>query len=256
MARPTSIVRIGSEQAKAPQPINMVLYGHPGSGKTPIIGTGEATLILDSDNGIQSAETFGSKADFDTVIDYGKLDEIYEYLRHDKHPYRWVWWDSLTLFQERVLIDEIMQDAHAENPRQSPDVPSQREYLINMNRISRYVRQFVALPINFGFTAHVMITEDHDGTTTYMPYIQGKGMPSKVCGYMNVIGYLGSTNKEVNGKKKEVPRVLTKKFGKFYARDRFNALGTFIDNPTIPEIESRIREAEKKRAATRTNTKE
>lgn len=150
LTRPASIAPL-SEQLHS---INWCVYSHPGVGKTVLAGTGEHMLIMDSDHGTESAAAFGSKADRAPATDYDQLLEIYDYLAHDRHPYTWVWWDSLTLFQNRVLIDDIMPDAVANNPRQEEFVPSQREYLINMNRLMRMVRLFVDLPIHFGVSCH------------------------------------------------------------------------------------------------------
>jgi AAA domain-containing protein len=221
--------------------INLCAFSHPGVGKTVLAGTaGERMLIMDSDKGTESAAAQGSKAKRVSAIDHTEISDIYDYLANESHPFTWVWWDSLTLFQNRALIDEIMPNAVAQSPRQEEFVPSQREYLINMNHIMRWVRLFVDLPINFGISCHVLITEESDGTTVYMPAVQGKGMPSHVAGYMNVVGYYGK--KEEKGKK-PVRKLLVQPSGKFYAKDRFAALGNVLTDPTLPQIEQMIRKS-------------
>jgi AAA domain len=251
VARPQSIHQLGSE-ADQLKHINMLVFGHPGTGKTPFWGTAPDALLMDSDHGYESAEAAGSKIDRASVTDYDELQEIYDYIKDGKHPYKWVIWDSATLFQERALIDDIMPIAHQENPNQDEFVPSMRQYLLNMNRIGRYIRLFVELPINFGVTCHVMMDVDpSDNSSLYVPFLQGKGMPTKVSGYMNVVGYMGYALIDKGGKKTNVQRLLTQRVGKYFARDRFNALGHHIDNPTIPIIEERI---EKKRAELRSQS--
>lgn len=239
MARPTSIFTLGKGELRN---INMGVYAHPGTGKTVFAGSkGKGTLILDSDGyGSIAAEAQGSDADVMPCVDYDDLQSAYEFLRHEDHGYDWVWWDSMTLFQERALIDEILVEAHAENPRQSEDVASMREYLINMNRIGKFTRQFIDLPINFGVTFHVQAVEDPEGDLIYMPAVQGKNMPSKVSGYLNVVGHLGLATKEVSGKKKTVRRMLWQSRQHYYAKDRFGALGVVMDEPTIPKCEKLI----------------
>ncbi len=243
VARPKSIVRISEDQSIAT--INFMLYGHPGIGKTALWGTGGKTLILDSDSGgILTARALKSQADYMPVNDYQQLAEAYEYLRYDDHGYQWVAWDSITLFQDRALVDDILKDAAAANPRQSEDVASQREYLISQNRIGTYIRLFSDLPINFGVSAHVMVGEDTegDGGLIYKPAISGKkgSYSSYICGYMNVVGYYGLTPK---GNR----RLITERQGEFFAKDRFNALRTngkgYIDNPTLPHIQRLVEES-------------
>ena len=225
--------------------INMCIYSHPGEGKTAFWGSGNnRVLLLDSDPGMgsQTAKALGSTCYVMPVLDYDDLHTAYEYVKNDltrDYPgVVWVVWDSITLFQDRVLIDEIMPDAVAENPRQEEFVPSRREYLINMNKIGRYVRLFVDMPhINFGCSAHVEITQDSDGKTLYMPQVQGKNMPSKIAGYMNVVGFM---DKAETADKKKVQRILFSRVGKFYAKDRFNAIGNFMDKPTLPKVQELI----------------
>lgn len=240
MANPKSFVL---NEALGQRPINMCVYSYPGAGKTVLWGTGdESVWIMDSDDGIDSAIAQQSKARFTPVTDYDTLATMAEYFAHDvarEHPeVRWVVWDSLTLFQDRALIDEITVQAHDDNPKQPEDIASMREYLINMNRIGKYLRMFVGMPINFGVSCHVQVESDPEGELIYMPAVQGKNMPSKTAGWMNVVGYYGETP---SGNR----RLLTQRTGHYFAKDRFNALRTggkgHLDNPTLPQIEGLIR---------------
>lgn len=225
----------------------MLIYSYPGEGKTPLWGSGgNSVLFMDSDHGTESAEMLGSRAYSMPVIDYDDLDAAYQFCKNDLKrelpSVRWVVWDSLTLFQERALIDDLMPDAVAGSTKDREEfVPDRREYLINQNRIGRYIRNFVELPINFGVSTLLQVDIDpQDGSTVYMPAVAGKNMASKVSGYMNVIGFLGKAQVEVEGEKKMVQRLLTQRVGKYFARDRFMALGKHVDRPTLPKIEGLI----------------
>lgn len=241
-----SIDIFGLDDADNLSSINMCVYSHPGVGKTVLAGTAdERMLIMDSDKGTESAAVRGSKAKRTPAIDHEQIGNIYDYLANVKHPFTWVWWDSLTLFQNRALIDDIMPRAVETNPRQEEFVPSQREYLINNNHIMRWIRLFVDLPINFGISCHVLIGEEADGETMYMPAVQGKGMPSHVSGYMNVVGYYAKREEKKEGAKKETVarKLLVQPRGKYYAKDRFAALGSIMTDPTLPQIEAMIRKS-------------
>lgn len=243
MARPRSLVPL--QESQSVQQINFCLYSHPGEGKTVFWGTGnERIIILDCDpgRGTQSAKALGSTALTMQVTDYDELQEAYEYCKHELHKdfpkVEWISWDSLTLFQDRTLIDDIMVDAVAENSKQDEYVPSQRQYLQSMNRIGRYVRLFVELPFHFGVSCHVeMEKDDKDGSSLWMPQIQGRNMPSKIAGYMNVVGYMDKAKIKENGKEVLVQRILFERVGKFYAKDRFNTAGKHVDRPTLPKVE-------------------
>lgn len=249
--RPKSIYRLGSNTAL--RTINWLLYGHPGVGKTPLWGTGEKVLLLDSDGGTESAEARGSRIEVIRVPGFGELSDVYQYLRYGKHDYKWVVWDGGTLFMDRVLIDEITADAAALSPKQSPDVASQREYLVLQNRMGDYVRRFVDLPINFGMSAHVMTWENPEGETEYIPFLPGgQGQFSnKMSGYFNLVTYLGI---KPDGTTR---RLLTERKDYFFSRDRFHAVRTpmksgkklgYLDNPTVPKVEELITKAREQRS--------
>lgn len=145
-----------------------------------------------------------------------------------------------------------MEDVVAARPHRKVYHPDKGEYGENMNRLKLFVRHMSALPINFGITSHPFEVEDTEGNLQWMPFIQGKNMIHVVCSYMNVIGYL--TLDERAGRTRRV--LYTTKHNNFYARDRFNALGGKVIEPTIPKIQEAIeRKIKNNRPAKRTTTK-
>jgi len=239
--RPASYCQPGQDDPSLAS-VNACIYSHPGEGKTALWGTGsEDVLFMVSDpEGIISARALGSRPHSVQVTDYEELQECYEWLKNDRPTdFRWTVWDSLSLFQDRSLHDDIMVDAHDDNPKQDEFVPSRREYLQSMNRIGRYVRLFVDLPYNFGVSCHVMLTDDPKGEgTMFAPAVQGKGMSSKFSGYMNVVGYLGKAKTEDN---KTIQRLLLQRHGRYYAKNRFaGSTGMYMDRPTLPKLDAAI----------------
>lgn len=231
--RPSAIKKM----SERPQFIKMIVYGEPGTGKSVLAGTSPNALILNADgpDGPESARMHGSQADVWDIGSYADLDAAFTYLRRGDHKYDWVWFDSISLFQE-LGMDQIMDDLVKAKPQRDPYVPDRLQYIENMNHLSKWVRHMKALPFNFGITAHAMRIEDEDdGDVTYMPWIQGKQMPSKMCGYMSVVGRL-YVGKMKGGDGKEHRILQTERAGKWYAKDRFGALGTRVIDPTIPEI--------------------
>lgn len=222
--------------------IKMLIYSHPGEGKTVFWGSGKNdVLFINSDpEGTISATAQGHRYHTVDAYDWDDMDQIYDWLKGDQPDYfRWIVWDSLTLFQDEALIDDVMVDAHAANEKQEEFVPSKREYLINMNRVGRMVRQLSKLPYNFGVSCHVMTTTESGGDgTIFMPQIQGKNMPSKISGYMNVVGYMGKHTVD----DKTVQSILYRRQGRYYAKDRWNALGERVNRPTLPKVEGLIEE--------------
>lgn len=211
--------------------INMLIYGDPGIGKTPMIADGEHTLILDADHGSESA--VHSKADIKQIDGWGDMEDAYEYLRHEKHPYKWVWFDGISIGQD-PLLEDIMADVVAVKDHRKLYAPDKGEYGQNMNRMKQWIRHMRALPVNFGITAHpIRLWDSMDEVEKIMPWIQGRGMINYVCGQMNVIGYFVV---EADGSK--ILRV--RENDEFIAKDRFVALGSGLKNPSIPTIQRLI----------------
>ncbi len=237
--RPTAIVPV----AKIDNPFaRLLIYGDPGCGKTPLVGTSPRGLILNADPyGTVSAALTGSKCDRWDVRDHNDLDEAYQFFRHGGcDDYSWVWLDNATLFEERGL-DSIMEDLiKSGKTHRKVYLPDRPEYGQNQNRIKLWVRGMTDLPINFGITAHVMRVEDEDGNSIMKPSIQGaQGKVSDtVCGYMGMVGYMYQVRKD--GETRRGLQVF--KDSKRVAKDRYGAVPNGkIFNPTIPKLEELIR---------------
>lgn len=235
MARPAAIQPVANDLGK----INMILYGEPGVGKSVLACSGEKTLILasDSEETVSAAALGGSTADRWVVPDYSAITDAYEYLRYENHGYKWVWLDNATLFQEQGM-DDIMTTLVAAKPGRNRFIPDKAEYLQNQQRLGVWIREMKLLEFNFGLVCHVQRREDPDtGDITMLPLLSGKQgeYAEKICGYMNVVCYMTRIYKD----KAYHTKLHSNKVGKYYAKDRFSAIGTLTD-PTIPQIEKLI----------------
>lgn len=220
--------------------INMFLYANPGAGKTPLIASGDKTLIIDSDLG--SASAAGTGADvWEDATTWEVLDEVYEFLRHTDHGYQWVWWDGVSLGQDRLLEDvmvelikPVSQGGKGKSHRKTYLI-DRGEYQENFMRIKQFVRHMQAQPFNFGITGFPAPSLDESSEVEKLwPWIQGRNMPQTVCSSFDIIAY--------GVREDEKFKMYVKETDEYYARDRFGALGAGLVNPTIPQIERRIKE--------------
>lgn len=233
MPRPTAITPVSGAQTH----INICVHGDPGVGKSVLAGTSPKALILTHNpDETSSAAAHGSKADKWVVTNLDELTEALEYVKHEGvREYQWVWIDNLTLVQE-FSMDFHMENLKASKPHRDQFVPDKPEYLQIQNRLGYLVRQFVATPIHFGWTATTERYEKDDGTIVHLPMLQGgQGkFSTKLCSMMGVIGYM------IAVKPKDAPeerRLFVNKRQTFYARTRYPSLavnGGLLKNPHVP----------------------
>jgi hypothetical protein len=207
----------------------MLIFGRSGIGKTRLIGSGPNTLILHPPTDHMDSIR-GGDAQEKVINDWDDMTEAYEYLRHGGHAnHDWVWLDSISLFQDTGL-DDIWEGVIADKPHRAKHGADKGEYGINMQRLARWVRHMVGLPgFNFGITAHQADLVDESDNALLMPYVQGKNMSNKICGYMNVVAYLEMV------KDKRVLRTATT--DRYYAKDQYDAFpNARMVEPTMPKI--------------------
>lgn len=230
-----------------------MLYSHPKVGKTTLIGTGGSKTLIIRPPTDHTDMIVGSGAQEWVVRDWNEISDAHEYLRQTEGEWDWVWLDSISLFQDHGL-DDIWDAEVARKPHRQEYGMDKGEYGRNMERLSRWVRDMAALAdmgiCNFGLTAHPEMLEDPaTGEFRLMPYIQGRNMSPKICGYMNIIAYLEI--KRVKGEERRVLR--TRGTEDYVAGDQFNAFdkGRLID-PTMPKLEAKLNAARRGSKSTTT----
>jgi len=223
--------------------IAMLVYGHPGCGKTVLAATSPRCLIVRPPTDHTVGVPMDSKAQEWVVRDWNDITDVANYFRHDEGSdhFDWVWLDSISAFQDFGL-DAIWQELIDANPHRKNTQLDRLEYWKNMSRLTEWVRGMVSLDtVNVGVTAWAFKDEDENGRPLWMPWVQGRAMPQKICGYMNLVGrlaVLARTKDGENYKKGDQYRVMyTDLTDKYYAKDQY--LGAFKGRmlaPTMPKI--------------------
>ena len=247
----------------------MCLFSDPGVGKTRLIGSGAKdykTLLLRSP-GDKVNSILGSGAKEIVAADHEELLEALDMLRHvEKGEWDIVAWDAISIWQDFGLWDVLEGAFDRAGPPGSPArkhreqfYADKGEYHVNMQRISRAIRELSGSEaFNFVVTAHAFWgkrlkeddTEDESGAEQLQPWIQGKGMVSKVCGMMDVVGYLDHKTMKIRGQNRNVIRLHTEGSEQIYAKNQFYASnesvfgpGGVMINPTMPKIVEAINSA-------------
>lgn len=238
--------------------INMLIHADIGVGKTSFIGTGgkDFKILIIRPPIDHTDPIIGSGCQEMVVRNWEETFEALDYVRHEGNDWDWVWIDSISLLQDIGLDDVYEGILDQKGPvgsvaRKAREQfgPDRGEYRVNMWRLAQWVRHCVGEGIvNLGITAHSFWWEpvgpvDELTPACLWPWIQGKNMPSKICGMMNVVGYMEVATREVRGRKRQVRTLYTNKTERWYAKSQFklpDGTNVFGDgtvlNPTLPGV--------------------
>lgn len=228
--------------------IAMCLYSIPGYGKTRFIGSGENVLIIRPPQDHTDSIREPAKRNIqEAIVDsWADMNEALIHAHEHGKDYEWIWLDSISLLQDATM-DTIWADVVKENPHRARYGLDKQEYGINMHRLGLWVRQMAGIgTFNFGVTAHAFWGKNLDDDELLMPWVQGKNMPDKLCGSMNVVGYLDIKKIKLKGESEAKERRVIYFNGtdRYYAKDQFDAFpnGKLVD-PTMPKFMKAIKAA-------------
>lgn len=251
MARPKEIGLVANTRHA-----KLAVYGDPGVGKTRMIGSSPGKVLIikpPTDHTDSMLPADRARVESWTISDWDEMGKALEYLRHDGAEWDWVWVDSISLLQDH-LLDDIWETTIREKPARARWGLDQGEYGLNFFRLAAWTRHVVGPDLfNFGFTAHcaqLLPSEDGQADRKLMPWIQGKNMSPKFCGYMNVVAFLEQA--KIGGKDgRRVLRLNSSE--RFYAKDQFDMTesGRVVD-PTMEKVAGLIEASRQKAKAPNT----
>jgi phage nucleotide-binding protein len=249
MAKPPAIQKLGATQKY----INMMIVAAPGFGKTVFAGSAGRALFLTTDpEGTISAKAQGSSADEWEIKHWDDLNAAYIWLKQGGcDEYDWILIDNATQAQS-LGLQATMEIARKAKPGLDEFIPTQQDYQRSQIMFDRMVKQFNDLPVNVLWTAHQTTEEDAEGVSYFSAAIHGQkgALAQTILGYMNIVGFGQVVEKD----NKEVRRVWFTHYGSYRGKDRYNCLGKYKDNLTIPQLESLVSAAKKRNSAPKTST--
>lgn len=228
---------------------NIFVYGDSGVGKTVLAGTAPGKLLmLAGEPGYISAARMGARGKARLIPDTATAVAAAAWLEDGgASQFDWIICEGLGTMQNKFLLN-YAAEAFDANPakRAHRNLPDKPDYFNAQNFTKSWVARLIDLPANVLFTAHAMRPED--GTTgeqVVYPAIQGKGfeVSNYVCGLMHAVGFMSPRVRvDADGNAKQVRRILwqsirdPKTETTFFAKDQFNALGTYTDDKNLQEI--------------------
>lgn len=218
---------------------NMLIYGESGAGKTLLAGSADGVpelrrvLFIDVEGGtLTLRDSPYQEVEVVRVTSWQDMEKVYNELSIGNHGFNTLVIDSLTEIQ-KMAMDDTMRRLIEENEDRDADVPSVREWNINIERTRKFVRKFRDLKVNTIFTA--LSTSDKDmrkGTLKRKPSLSGK-VKDEVAAFLDIVVYL-YIKEDDEGKNIRV--LLTDQTEDTVAKDRSSKLPLTIPNPTMATV--------------------
>lgn len=237
---------------------NILIHGDSNVGKTWVAGTCPGkSFWLFCEPGWKSASRMGARGFGRRISNTAEALTAVRWLEY-KDRYKkldWLVLDGLSTMQDRFRL-AYAAEAFDINPekRQHRNLPDKPDYFNTQNFLKSWIPQLVDMPVNLLITAHSYRTDmTENGELLVFPGVQGKTTETAnaISGLMDVTAYMErKTVKLRSGESKLVrrmwfdqppePRNRREQIIRYICGDKFNALGTYMDGPTIPKLLEKI----------------
>jgi len=167
----------------------IMIYGKPGTGKTTSIGRLPNTLVIDTERGSGSLTKLPNPPDVIEIGSLKDLEEVFIFLKTQKHDYKHIVIDTFTEIQKMVL-NEILEAAVKKDPTRDPN----KLYIADYGKATQYLRKIIrlfrSLPLTVIFTAHVREDKDEETGKILLSPSMTPSVAEDLAAYVDVILYL------------------------------------------------------------------
>lgn len=245
--------------------LNILVYGDSNAGKTRLAGTlPRNTFWLVCEPGFKSASRWrkaqgleqhrGARKITNSAEAWAAVEWLEQNERYRK--LEWLVIDGVSTMQDRFRLG-YTAEAFDINPasRAHRNLPDRPDYFNTQNFLKAWFPRIIDLPVNLLVTAHAYRTDRTDnGELLGFPGFQGKVTETSnaISGLMDVTAYMESRQirhprdpKRVRNRRR-LWFTSPNDFGKddldvrYIAGDKFDALGTHMDDPTMEKIQALI----------------
>lgn len=237
---------------------NILIYGDSNVGKTVLAGTLPGrTMWFVGEPGYKSAARQGARGHARVIADTATAWTAVDWLEQNER-YRkldWLVIDGSTTMQDKFRFNYAAEAFDIDpTKRQHRNLPDRPDYFNTQNFLKSWFARLVDLPVNLLVTAHAYRTDmTENGELLVFPGFQGKvtETANAISGLMDATGYFEKRRiRSRDGKSRLVRRLYfespegRQRRGeqevRYICGDKFNCLGPYIDNPTMPGIIARI----------------
>lgn len=237
---------------------NILVYGDSNAGKTVLAGTCPGKCMwLVGEPGFKSAARMGATGFVRRIADSATAWAAVEWLEQNNRYEKldWLILDGATTMQDRFRLGYAAEAFDIDpSKRQHRNLPDRPDYFNTQNMLKAWIPRLVDMPVNLLITAHAYRTDEtENGELLVFPGFQGKvtETANAISGLMDATGYFekrrirsrdGNTTRINRRLWFESPEKRSRKEDeiRYICGDKFNCLGPYVDNPTMPKLITKI----------------
>jgi hypothetical protein len=240
-----------------PRPINILIHGPSGHGKTLLAGgaadgSRRVVFLSTETEGVASARAVGSQAQLMRCPSWEHAVSGVKRAETELVAGDWLIVDSGTHMQD-MYMQWILERENAINPRRDLDIPAVQNHQKYQNGFKRWCGRLIDMPANVIFITTSMSVDDAEGEPRVIPLLLGKKgeISDAISSQFSVAIYYAVARESRDMTGSVTRRALCQPFPPWFAKDRYMALGKTwdVEEDNYFEMSRMITAIEKSRGA-------
>jgi AAA domain len=216
------------ELGQVEEPINVLLFGPPGHGKTRLAAGAPRSTFLTTEKGVVSAKGTGSTSKVIRAINWAHTNSGIKWAEANLVKGDWLIVDSATKMQQ-MMLTWILETQALQSSKRDVDLPEVQDHQKWQNMYRRFIDRIYDMPCNTITIATSMIREDKNGDDEVIPELMGGERWQQLSHYMGsqagvVLYYAMSKTRDDEGY--PLRYALAQPAPPYMAKDRYSALGS------------------------------